>query len=110
MVKTKNKDKRKNQVGMKNSIQQIGTGGQKATLIMLLKSYRIPSSGYCYTISLGKTGTYRKHNLTDRTSINLENYFKRILTYTRKIGQNRKNYSFLRDKIFNDQHWILRFN
>lgn len=42
---------------MKHSIRQIGTGGQKATLIMPLKSYRIPSSGHNGTgkQKLGKT-------------------------------------------------------
>lgn len=38
---------------MKHSIQQIGTGGQKATLIMPLKSSRNPLIRYCCTISLG---------------------------------------------------------
>lgn len=35
---------------MKHSIQQIGTGGQKATLIMPLKSSRNPLIRYCCTI------------------------------------------------------------
>jgi hypothetical protein len=36
--KAKKKKPKKFQIGMKHCIQQIGTGGQKATLIMPLKN------------------------------------------------------------------------
>lgn len=84
MVKTKHNKAKKNQVGMKHSIQQIGTGGQKATLIMPLKSYRVPSSGLLYNFTrqnrnLRKTQPHRQEKHP------LKKYFKRILTYTSKI-------------------------
>ena len=61
---------------MKHSIQQIGTGGQKATLIMPLKSSRNPLIRYCCTISLGITGACGKHNPTERTAIKFKNILK----------------------------------
>lgn len=61
---------------MKQSIQQAGKGGPKATLGTPLQSSRNPPSGYCCTVSLGVTGTYGKHNPTERTIINLKNILK----------------------------------
>ena len=85
MVNTKhNKAKiKKMQAGMKQSIQQIGTGAWNTTLMMPLQSSGTPHRG---TAAVPQGGTGACGNTAPREDRHqLKRYFKRVLTSVNKI-------------------------